>query len=182
MHRLQRAAVLTRLIRRLRDRGSWCGETHIQKATFFLQELTDGHLGFAFTMYRYGPYSFDLRDDLTGLRADNIVRLAAQWPYGPRMEPTERSDYIQGLYPRTLATYANGIDMVAKWLGSKGVTELERWSTALYVIRRTAASVPRETIIGEIVQLKPHVSRAEAGEAVEEVTRQAKKVAGSTPG
>ena len=176
MNRLQRAAVLTRLIKRLRDQESWCGETHIQKATFFLQELTDGHLGFAFTMYRYGPYSFDLRDDLTGLRADNILRLAAQLPYGPRMELTERSDYIQRLYPRTLAAHTNGIDMVAKWLGSKGVAELERWSTALYVIRKTGASVPRETIIGDIIRLKPHVSRADAAKAVEEVTRQAQKV------
>lgn len=182
MDRLQRAAVLTRLIERLREQKSWCGETHVQKATFFLQELTHARLGFTFTMYRYGPYSFDLRDDLTGLRGDNIVRLAPQWPYGPRMELTDRSDYIQGIYSKTLAAYAGSIDIVVRWLGSKGVAELERLSTALYVIRRNAANASTEALIEHLLRLKPHVSRAQATAAVEEVARQTKKVSAAPHG
>ena len=39
MDRLRRAAVLTRLVEQMRRNGSWCGETHMQKATLFLQNL-----------------------------------------------------------------------------------------------------------------------------------------------
>lgn len=39
MKRLQRDAVILSLIENLRSKGSWCGETHIQKATYFIQEL-----------------------------------------------------------------------------------------------------------------------------------------------
>ena len=120
MERLKRAAVLARLLERLRERGSWCGETHVQKAAFFLQEMMQVPLGFTFIMYRYGPYSFELRDDLTGLRADELVRLEPQFPYGPRIGLTERSSYIQEIYPRTLATYDREINVVTKWLGPKG--------------------------------------------------------------
>ena len=60
MDRLRRAALLTRLIQRLRDRGSWCGETHLQKASLLLQDLTGVPLGFDYILYKHGPFSFDL--------------------------------------------------------------------------------------------------------------------------
>ena len=69
MERLQRAAVLLSLIEQLKDRGSWCGDTHIQKTTYFLQELLKVPLGFEFILYKHGPYSFDLEDEITALRA-----------------------------------------------------------------------------------------------------------------
>ena len=39
MKRLQSNAVLLSLIDNLQAKGSWCGETHVQKATYFIQEL-----------------------------------------------------------------------------------------------------------------------------------------------
>jgi len=41
MDRLPKAAILTRLARELRASGSWCGETHMQKAVYLLQDLLD---------------------------------------------------------------------------------------------------------------------------------------------
>ena len=61
MERLQRAAILTELMDRLRADGSWCGETHVQKATYFLQEVLGVQTGFEYILYKHGPYSFDLR-------------------------------------------------------------------------------------------------------------------------
>lgn len=65
MKRLQRDAVILSLIENLRAKGSWCGETHIQKATYFVQELLRVPLEFEFVLYKHGPYSFDLSDELT---------------------------------------------------------------------------------------------------------------------
>ncbi len=39
MKRLQRSAVILSLIEALLQRGNWGGETHIQKATYFLQDF-----------------------------------------------------------------------------------------------------------------------------------------------
>ena len=39
MERLKRYAIVLSLIEQLRERGGWCGETHIQKTTYFLQNL-----------------------------------------------------------------------------------------------------------------------------------------------
>ena len=48
MKRLQRAAIVTELAEQLTAQGSWCGETHLQKATYFLQELLEVPTGFEF--------------------------------------------------------------------------------------------------------------------------------------
>ena len=46
MERLKKAAVVTTLVDQLRDEDSWCGETHVQKAVYFLQSLFDVPTGF----------------------------------------------------------------------------------------------------------------------------------------
>ena len=99
MGRLKRAALLTRLMEWMREHGSWCGETHLQKAAFLAQELMEVPLELEFVLYRHGPYSFDLRDELTGLRGDGLVRLEPRGAWGPSFVATEHSAYIQGLYP-----------------------------------------------------------------------------------
>ena len=68
MNRLQRAAVLLTLLEQLQARGSWCGETHVQKSVYFLQDLLQVPLGFEFVLYKHGPYSFDLNDEITAVQ------------------------------------------------------------------------------------------------------------------
>jgi uncharacterized protein YwgA len=169
MDRLRRAAVLTRLIQELRNEGSWCGETHIQKATLFLQELLHVPLGFEFILYKHGPFSFDLRDDLAGLRADGLVDLEPQWPYGPQLKAGNQAAYIQRLFSKTLKSFENGIAFVAKKLGSKGVGDLERVATAFFVTDRFALGSSVDRRAEKVSELKPHIPLESARAAVMEV-------------
>ena len=169
MDRIKKAALLTRLVERLRERGSWCGETHVQKATLFLQELMRVPLNFDFILYKHGPFSFDLRDELTALRADQLLRLEPQWPYGPRIAPTDRSGYIQGIYSKTLAKYDDDIAFVAAKLGDKRVTDLERLATALYVTQRAKIGTSLDERADRLTELKPYIARESARVAVEDV-------------
>lgn len=171
MDRLRRAAILMRLIEKLREQGSWCGETHVQKATFFLQELMQVPLGFDFLLYKHGPFSFDLREELTGLRADDLLVLEPHRPYGPRMARTDRSDYIQRLFSKTLNKYDRLISFVAQNLGPKDVVELERLATALYVTKRAGFSVPADARAELLTELKPHIPREIAVPAVQAADR-----------
>ena len=169
MNRLQRAALLGRLIQELREQGSWCGETHVQKATFLLQEMMDTPMGFDFILYKHGPFSFDLRDEITALRADELLRLQPQWPYGPRIVPTERSRAFQKLCSRTLAKYNDRIVFVAEKLGGRGVEELERLATAFYVTERTGVDSSTDKRAEELTRLKPHITLESAKGATEEI-------------
>jgi len=126
-------------------------------------------LGLDFILYKHGPFSFDLRDELTGYRADDLVSLESQWPYGARIRPTDRADYIQGLFSKTVAQYKDRVAFVAEKLGHKGVAELERVATALFVTGRLGSGASTRERAQELTRLKPHVSLEDALAAVDEV-------------
>ena len=169
MGRIKNAALITKLVERLRDEESWCGETHVQKAVYFLQHLMDVPLGFRFILYKHGPFSFELRDELTALRADHLLTLEHNSRYSPRITTTRQSKYIQDRFPKTLSRYDSRISFVARRLGPKGVVQLERLGTALYV--RLEAEKTAEHRVRRIVALKPHIAEPEAIRAVREVDK-----------
>ena len=154
----------------LQENGSWCGETHLQKATYFLQELLCVPTGFDFILYKYGPFSFDLRDELTTLCADGVFKLEPQpVPYGPKMLPTDQGIELQKQFPRTLQRYKKQIDFVAEKLGSKNVSELEGLATALYVTRENPSDNSEEARAERIHDRKQHVSKEAAKSFVKEL-------------
>jgi uncharacterized protein YwgA len=167
MKRLQRDAVLLSLIKEMRARGSWCGETHIQKATYFLQELLGIPMGLEFILYKHGPFSFDLSDEITAMRADALIQYQTREPYGPSLFPTEESQEFLLQYPKTLKNYAKEIQFVAEKIGTLGVAELERLATALYVTFNENGQ--RTSLEDRITELKPHIKIDEAREAVKNV-------------
>jgi uncharacterized protein YwgA len=167
MKRLQRDAILLSMINEMKSRGSWCGETHIQKATYFLQELLGVPLDFEFILYKHGPFSFDLSDEITAMRADSLLQYQPRDPYGPSLFPTEESQEFLEQYPKTLKNYANKIQFVAERVGTLGVADLERLATALYVtFNENGQDISRED---RITELKPHIRIDEARDAVRNV-------------
>jgi len=166
MERLKRSAIIISLIEHLRKKGSWCGETHIQKTTYFLQELLRVPLEFEFILYKHGPYSFDLSDELTAMRADMLVELISQQPYGPSIVPGPTSKQVKRLFPKTLKRYQDRIDFIAEQFGNYGVAELERVATAFFIANENRTSDPKH-IAKHIHKIKPHISTEQALKALD---------------
>ena len=167
MTRAKKTALVAALNDRLRAHGSWCGQTHMQKATYFLQEMLGVKMNFDFMLYTHGPFSFELRDTLSEMLADCLLVMQQQpYPYGPSLVvPSEQRETLQRRFPRTLERYSNRLDFVGSELGGKQVSELERLATALYVIRENSSSLESERAHA-LTLLKPHVSFNESTEAV----------------
>lgn len=172
MKRLQRAALLVTLAENLRARGSWCGETHIQKGAYLLQELLGVPLELDYCLYKHGPYSFDLSDELTSLRADKIFDQEKQpYPYGPKLKPGEMAQKARELSPKTLAKYEQHVTFIADKLADSGVQTLERLATALYVTKEGVSGDDVAARAARLHEFKPHVSLDEAQQAVEWLDR-----------
>jgi hypothetical protein len=172
MNRLQRVAILMRLGDELRAQGSWCGETHLQKATFFLQELLHVPLEFDFILYKHGPFSFDLRDEISAMHADNLIKFEPQVPpYGPRIVTTDDGRVIQERFPRTIGSYNEQIGFVAQRLGDKGVLKLEEFATAIYVTRESGCNTPVAERASRLKDVKAHISPEQASVAIQEIDK-----------
>jgi hypothetical protein len=167
---LAQEAVLISLTRRLREHGSWAGETHVQKATYLVGELLDVPLDFPFILYKHGPFSFELRDELGSMQSDRLLTREAQPPpYGPRLLATPRGEELEARFPKTMAKYGPRLDWIAGQLSDSRVLELERLATAMWVTRQDDIDdsvIARAQAVNEI---KPHVSVEEAVEAVEKI-------------
>jgi len=165
--RLQKATLLAALAEKLREAGSWCGETHLQKAVYFFQELLGVPTEFEFILYKHGPFSFDLRDEITAMRADGLLELKPMpFPYGPSLVPTREGLGLLGAFPKTLSRYEKVINFVAENIGNRKAADLERLATALYITREGQAPT---TIKGRAIrmhELKPHISVEEAKYAI----------------
>ena len=165
LSRRERDALVLALADSLKAAGSWCGETHLQKAVYLLQELTKVPLEFDFILYKHGPFSFDLRDALTAMRADYQLQIRANpIPYGPSLDTTETGQKLQSRFSSVIEAHRKEVAFVAEQLGSKTVTELERLGTALYVYRE-AGSREREQVARRVNELKPHIPIDVAREA-----------------
>jgi hypothetical protein len=167
MERLKRSAIVISLIEHLRKEESWCGETHIQKTTYFLQELLKVPMGFEFILYKHGPHSFDLNDELTAMRADMLVELKSQQPYGPSIVPGPTSEQLKRLFPKTLRKYQDKVVFIADHFSKCDVSELERLATAFFIITHETHIHNKENIATYIHKIKPHISTKQALEAID---------------
>ena len=169
MNSLAQEAILVGLARRLDEQGSWSGETHIQKATYLASELLGIPFDFDFILYKHGPFSFELRDELDDMRVDGLLERVPQGPrYGPRLLVTPRGKEFEERFMRVMQRYGPALDWVATQIKDRGVMELERLATAVWVTRDLGTGSPLEKRASELIKLKPHVSHDAAATNLEE--------------
>ncbi len=157
MDRLKRVAIVISLIGKMDANDSWCGETHIQKSTFFLEKALRVPLDFDFILYKHGPYSFDLSDEIMSSIADGYIDIRTRYPMGSSIIPSEMGYKLQKRHSEHVDRYVNELDFVSKEIATLNVVNLECLSTALYVTLNsdTIEVIKRATTIN---QLKPHIS------------------------
>jgi hypothetical protein len=109
-----------------------------------------------------------LSEHLQGLIADEFVYVRSRQPYGPTLELSEDAVDLA----RTIAGDENlkrKIELLAAKLGRKGVDELERLATALYVNGKQGWHSPLAQRAAMLTALKPHVRSDAARSAFLEI-------------
>ena len=175
---LRRKALLAELVKKLNAAGSWTGETHVQKTAYVLQELDLLPTGYEYILYKHGPYSFDLRDELGELTALNLISLVPKpASYGPSFGPSFRTDRqfekFAKIFGKTIQENTKGWNPIIDWPAPKGVSELEKVVTALYVIKTQQTEDLGELAEG-VISRKPHITSGDAVRAIEEVQERMK--------
>ena len=160
-------AVLARLIDQMANSGSWNGETHIQKAVYFLETATGVPTNLGFVLYKHGPYSFDLHDELVWMRANQFINIEPKYPYGPSFYLSDLGNTMLSRFPKTVECFTDQIKFVADELGEEPVVELERLATAWFVTVKHPAD-PEERA-RTVNTLKPHITLEEARSAIQRV-------------
>jgi hypothetical protein len=164
---LREAAVIATLIDRVTGTGRFCGETLVQKSVFFLKALFHVPVSAAFRLYYYGPFSFDLSDQLQGMQADDFVKVKPH-QFGATFVASERYALLQRQFPKTIAKHEGALGFVIRELATRGVGQLEPLATALFLTRRHPAGNVEERA-RELQAVKPHVDLPVAIQSVTQI-------------
>jgi uncharacterized protein YwgA len=169
MNPFERQAIVAELIKNMREKDSWTGETHVQKSVYFLQTMLKVDLSFSFLLYRYGPYSFDLTAELEAMQFYNAIEFETPIPpYGPRFTTGEGSKALLADYKDILQQHKNSIQFVADNISVKKVQELEQLATAWYFSEKLGTSASKTDVAKEVNKVKPHISVAQAEKAYDD--------------
>jgi hypothetical protein len=159
--------LIVALTEKLREHQSWAGETHLQKAAYVLKRVLNVPIEFNFILYRHGPFSFGLRDEIGWMRFTRLLEWEVRSNfYGPSLRPGQLSPTLKRQFPEIPNRYSREIEFVADRFGGKNVAALERLTTAIYVT--LDEQTPLEQRARYLNELKPHVSIPEADAALVE--------------
>ncbi len=160
--------LIAAMVERMRESDGWAGETHIQKGLYFWKTLCGVPFSYSFILYKHGPYSFDLHNDMGRMIADRILKLEPRYPYGPSFLPGQLATILTKRCEETLKRHRGSMAFIVKSIGNLDVRTLERYATALYVIKGHLGI--NDTELGRMItKLKPHISSEQASEALRAV-------------
>jgi len=166
MNDLERQQLLCNLVRTMKEKGSWAGETHIQKSVLFLQDFLQVPLDYKFVMYKHGPYSYGLRRELGHMLDGFMMELRPNSGYGPSYFLGERGER----YAMQHSEFAQQIEFVSENVSPQGTRALERVSTAFYVrLKEKSLSGDPIRTAQRMCEIKPHIKIEDAIDAVSEV-------------
>ena len=158
--RAERWDVVSSAVDALAASGTQAWRTHVQKLLFFAEEW--GALRskpYQFVIHRFGPYAFDLDRDIAEMQGFGVLEPQNQYRLGVSYSTSGDAP----LAPRLKA--------LAKWLGHKTVQDLEVLATTEFVRNRG-----RESVVDEVLRLKPHLSRKAVESAVLELDSEGARI------
>jgi uncharacterized protein YwgA len=169
MDRENRIKLLLHLINKL-NKGKQkfrSGETSIQKLIYFTMKMKDVPFEYKYTLYNYGPYSFELGEDLRDMENSHII-LKEPDPsdFGFRFLPNLEMKYVQDVI-KEYTEYDGKMERVIDEFKMKPAKYLALISTFMYVDDTQKPKDDQEQI--ELVsKIKPMFSKWELEGALNE--------------
>ncbi len=160
---VDRYALLLKVIEELNRAGSWSGNTHVQKTVNLVQSVLGREI-YRFIIHHYGPYSFELKDDLERLVNSGLVERSFD-EFGYHYRVTEEGlRYLQNIGLDRKTTHV--IEKITTLFGKAPTYILELFSTVDYALTKFG-DAGDDPVVKHVKKLKPHFSEAVIKRALE---------------
>ncbi|MDZ4278482.1 MAG: hypothetical protein U1B78_05025 [Dehalococcoidia bacterium] len=133
--------------------NNWIGRTHLQKACFFGQEVSGVPLGYDFTIYQYGPYSFGLDAEIQELVAMEAFSVQAPGGYPDYSLGKNAAALLTKTTSDSIREHQRAVESVAEQVAPRHSRDLELLATLLFVAQQTEA---HSEAVRKVQRLKPH--------------------------
>lgn len=152
----------------LRRHGSWAGRVHLHKHLYLMKELGLADPPFDFVLYQYGPYSYELDNQIAQMELYGYLRKSfPQSGYGPQYALSKL-----GIHEADQLDDASksAIDQVASKIGTASSQGLELQATCLWVERHEGIDDDVK-VIERVKKIKPRYDEERIRQALDAVRR-----------
>ena len=163
------------LLNALKGKSGWAGMTHLQKGCYIAQEMLGVPLDCKFIQCVYGPYAFDLRDEIYMINDKFILSEGfAEDGYGNSYDLYEDiEEYVQE--NKDDYKFKDEIDFISRWFLNKKIGRLEKLAAA-YMINEKYPDAGREERMKKLLGWKPFTTELQAKKSFDEVEVKVKEV------
>ena len=163
------------LLGALKDKNGWAGMTHLQQGCYIAQRMLSVPLDYKFIQYTYGPYAFDLRDEVRMLR-DHFILIQGFPPIGYGCSYDFYEDVEKWVEAKKdNCKFKDEINFIAGWFLDKPAGILVALAAA-YMINEKYPDAGREERIKKLIAWKPFMTEPEAISCFEDVEVRNKEV------
>jgi uncharacterized protein YwgA len=149
-------AVISMLIHQYNKQGFKPGTTHIQKAVFLLRELWHVPFSQEFCLYHYGPYSFELADDLDDLEATSVISRETKEHGTYHIALTEEGRQFLVEMRAEIEPYRGVLSSAVDALNGLPADDLVLLATTQYVLSTGEDNL--DTVVDKVLKIKPKYS------------------------
>ena len=150
--------ILVDLVKRIQERGVDLGKIQFQKLVYFLQEKGVA-LNYDYEIYHYGPYCFELANDLDSLNSLEILDVSAdRQGYGFHISKGRVADNFSEKNNQLVSQNNVNLEFVIDNFGRCDPAEIELKATIHYVNKIMKAHDPRTSemdVLSKVEELKP---------------------------
>ena len=169
MERYERLALVAATVDALNQHDSRASRAHVHKTMYFVQRWSGLEPPYSFIIYQYGPYAFQLDEDIGELLSFSALSSeAARDGYGVRYATGKPARSLVADYERALAPWQPVLEFAADQLGTRKSNELQLLGTTAIVLG-SLGEVDQRAIVAEVRRLKPQYSESEVEQAIREV-------------
>lgn len=157
MNKEERFKVLLYIINKLHKKMNRSGETHIQKLVYLMIMKNKIQFNYDYILYDYGPWSFDLMDDLKFLENAHLVK---KFPdpsgFGFKYIPNEDMNFVKDINKtvRDEIPWSHKIDEVINDYKGTHAKRLALLATFIYVCHKHPKKNKAE-VIELVKKIKP---------------------------
>lgn len=160
--RKRRVAAIKLIVEQLEDTG----KTKLQKLLYFTQEAIGAPLEYRFRMHHYGPFAEDIENDISFMKAIGHLDVQPDASgFGYHIRPAS-SDPLP--WDEELEKFKCKMTEAINKLGMLDISDLEL-SATIHFVQHLLKEPTRESVIENVLRLKPRFSVYRIGAAYNEL-------------
>ena len=163
------------LLDALKGKNGWAGMVHLQKGCYIAQRMLSIPLDYKFIQYIYGPYAFDLEEEIR-ITNRRLILSKGLPPvgYGCAYDFYEDIEkYVEA--NKDNYKFKDEINFIADWFLDKKIGRLEKLAAA-YMINEIYPDAGLEERIKKLIGWKPFMTEPEALSCFEDVEVRNKEI------